>query len=97
MYFFSPIVLSPCAFIAGNYALLGRLSQHTGTGRYLIVRATLLTKLFVGSDIITFLIQATGGTMSISKNADSQKLGSNVSAIIIPGSRSGAAFSVCLS
>ncbi|KAF8303265.1 hypothetical protein DL93DRAFT_2090372 [Clavulina sp. PMI_390] len=72
------ILLSPCAFIATEYSLLGRQALLTGTDEFLIVKASLLAKLFVGSDVATFLIQAGGGSMSISKNASTQKLGANL-------------------
>lgn len=47
----------PCAFIAANYVLLGRLARHIGAGQYLLVNPRRITLVFVSSDIITFLIQ----------------------------------------
>jgi len=72
------IVLSPCAFIASNYTLLGRLTRHTMTGRYVLVRPNRLTILFVSSDITTFLIQAAGGSMSVSTKSSTVKLGNTL-------------------
>ncbi|KAF9219844.1 hypothetical protein BS17DRAFT_760233 [Gyrodon lividus] len=60
------IVLSPCAFIAANYVLLGRLSSHLSCTEHLLLPVRLLTPVFVSSDITTFLIQAVGGGMSVS-------------------------------
>ncbi|QRW20977.1 RTA1-like protein [Rhizoctonia solani] len=57
------VVLSPCAFIATVYMLLGRLALHLDADEYLLVKARIITKLFLTSDIITLLIQATGGAM----------------------------------
>ncbi|CAE6476371.1 unnamed protein product [Rhizoctonia solani] len=57
-------VLSPCAFIAAVYMLLGRLALHLDADEYLLVKARTITKLFLSSDIITLLIQASGGGMS---------------------------------
>lgn len=62
------VVLSPCAFIAANYVLLGRLARHLDCVPFLIVPAHLLTRIFVTSDVITFLIQASGGGVSAAAN-----------------------------
>ncbi|QRW20979.1 RTA1-like protein [Rhizoctonia solani] len=44
-------VLSPCAFIATVYMLLGRLALHLDADEYLLVKARIITKLFLTSDI----------------------------------------------
>jgi len=62
------IVLSPCAFIAAEYVLLGRLAKHLRGDQYLLISSRRITIVFVSSDITTFLIQAIGGSMSISAN-----------------------------
>ncbi|KJA30219.1 hypothetical protein HYPSUDRAFT_125712 [Hypholoma sublateritium FD-334 SS-4] len=62
------VVLSPCAFIAADYVLLGRISKHLGADEYLLVPSRRITIVFVASDITTFLIQAVGGAMSASAN-----------------------------
>jgi hypothetical protein len=62
------VVLSPCAFIAATYVLLGRLAVHLQCGRYLPISTRRITIVFVSSDVITFLIQATGGAMTASAN-----------------------------
>jgi hypothetical protein len=51
------VVLSPCAFIAANYVLLGRLARHLDCSQYLLVPARRITIVFISSDISTFLIQ----------------------------------------
>ena len=51
------IVLAPCAFIAANYVLLGRLASHLDCSKYLLVPARRITLIFIASDISTFLIQ----------------------------------------
>ncbi|KAJ1305434.1 hypothetical protein OPQ81_000444 [Rhizoctonia solani] len=61
-------VLSPCAFIATVYMLLGRLALHLNADEFLLVKASIITKLFLTSDIVTLLIQATGGGMSVMEN-----------------------------
>jgi len=65
-YFF--VTLSPCAFIASNYVLLGRLARYLGSGKHLLIPASRITITFVISDVTTFLIQATGGAVSVSAN-----------------------------
>ncbi|KAH9482709.1 Protein RTA1 [Psilocybe cubensis] len=62
------VVLSPCAFIAADYVLLGRLAKHLNADKHLLVPSRRITIAYVGSDITTFLIQAIGGAMSASAN-----------------------------
>ncbi|KAJ3778809.1 RTA1-like protein [Lentinula raphanica] len=62
------VVLSPCAFIAAEYVLLGRLARYLRCDNYLLVTPRRITLTFISSDITTFLIQAIGGAMSISAN-----------------------------
>ncbi|ELU42426.1 RTA1 domain-containing protein [Rhizoctonia solani AG-1 IA] len=42
-------VLSPCAFIATVYMLLGRLALHLDADEYLLVKARIITKLFLAA------------------------------------------------
>ncbi|KAG8871771.1 hypothetical protein FRB98_000494, partial [Tulasnella sp. 332] len=62
MYMF--VILSPCAFIATTYMLLGRLTREVRMGHYLLIKPTKLTKYFVISDCSTFFIQASGGGLA---------------------------------
>ncbi|KDN35312.1 hypothetical protein RSAG8_11698, partial [Rhizoctonia solani AG-8 WAC10335] len=59
-------VLSPCAFIATVYMLLGRLAIHLDADEYLLIKSRLITKIFVTSNIVTLMIQASGGSMAAS-------------------------------
>ncbi|KAF8076467.1 RTA1-like protein [Lyophyllum atratum] len=68
------VVLSPCAFIAADYVLLGRLASHLASAEYLLVSPRKITIVFVSSDITTFLIQAVGGSLSVSANAPARAL-----------------------
>ncbi|KAF8960755.1 RTA1-like protein [Flammula alnicola] len=55
------IILSPCAFIAADYVLLGRLARYllgVDADKYLLVPSRRLTVVYVVSDVVTFLIQA---------------------------------------
>ncbi|KAF8317734.1 RTA1-like protein [Clavulina sp. PMI_390] len=72
------VVLSPCAFIAANYMMLARLARQIKQAHYLLVGANVLTRVFVCSDVTTFLIQAAGGGISTGKSQKSVNLGSNL-------------------
>ncbi|KAG8885639.1 hypothetical protein FRB98_001732 [Tulasnella sp. 332] len=63
------IVLSPCAFIATVYILLGRLAGELRMGQYLFIGPTKLAKYFVVSDLSTFLIQGNGAGLLPSRSA----------------------------
>ncbi|KAJ7498736.1 RTA1-like protein [Mycena latifolia] len=62
------VVLSPCAFIAAEYVLLGRVARYLNCDKYLMVSPRRITIVFISSDLTTFLIQAAGGSVSISSN-----------------------------
>lgn len=64
-----PTTLQPCFFLANNYVLLSHLALALGedvSSRCLLIRRTLLVKIFLGADIITFIIQGGAGGMSAS-------------------------------
>ncbi|KAF7292330.1 RTA1-domain-containing protein [Mycena chlorophos] len=65
------VVLSPCAFIASEYVLLGRLARYLRCDSLLLVPPRRITIVFISSDITTFLIQAAGGSVSIASNTPS--------------------------
>lgn len=62
------VLLAPCAFLALEYMLLGRLALYLGpetvAKHCLVFRASRIAKFFVTMDVVTFLIQAAGGGMS---------------------------------
>ncbi|KZV87507.1 RTA1-domain-containing protein [Exidia glandulosa HHB12029] len=59
------IVLAPCTFIAATYVLLGRLAHYLSADKLLLIRPSLVSVVFVTADIVTFLIQALGGSMVV--------------------------------
>ena len=69
-------VLSPCGFIATVYMLLGRLAVQLDAEEFLLIKPRIVTKLFVTSDIVTLLIQASGGSMSSMKSLN--KIGTKI-------------------
>ncbi|KAJ7289714.1 RTA1 like protein-domain-containing protein [Mycena rebaudengoi] len=78
------ILLSPCAFLATDYVLLARLAatfDEQVTKRCLLVRQTRIVKFFVWSDVITFLLQAAGGSLTIGKNKKMADLGNTLAII----------------
>ncbi|KAJ8086698.1 hypothetical protein PM082_005521 [Marasmius tenuissimus] len=72
------VVLSPCAFIAATYVLLGRLASHLSCDRHLLVSPRRVTIIFVASDVITFLIQAAGGGTTTANDLDLIRIGSKI-------------------
>ncbi|KAJ3485777.1 hypothetical protein NLI96_g4729 [Meripilus lineatus] len=72
------VVLSPCGFIAAEYVLLGRLSTWLKADEYLLIPPKRITPVFVASDVITFLIQAAGGSVSVSNNPSTALAGSRI-------------------
>ncbi|KAJ7591041.1 RTA1-like protein [Mycena floridula] len=72
------VVLSPCAFIAANYVVLGRLAIHLQSEEFLLVSPRRITVIFVSSDIVTFLIQAAGGSLTISNDQNMRTIGSHL-------------------
>ncbi|KAE9395557.1 RTA1-domain-containing protein [Gymnopus androsaceus JB14] len=78
------ILLSPCAFLATDYILLSRLANSLGrtvADNCLLLPSTRITKIFVWSDVITFLIQAVGGALSTSGKSSSVKVGEKVALV----------------
>lgn len=51
------VTLSPCGFIAAAYVLLGRLSRSVDGGSHVLIPPQKITKIFVLSDVATFLTQ----------------------------------------
>ncbi|ESK96060.1 integral to membrane protein [Moniliophthora roreri MCA 2997] len=68
------VTLSPCAFIAAEYVLLGRFARYLGCDHHLLVSPRRITLSFIISDVSTFLIQAAGGASSVSANDDRMRL-----------------------
>ncbi|KAI0762726.1 RTA-like protein [Fomes fomentarius] len=72
------IVLSPCAFIASEYMLMGRLARYIDSNAHLLIPPKRITVVFVASDITTFLIQATGAGIAITKDPILSKKGERI-------------------
>ncbi|CAI9630388.1 hypothetical protein GT037_006204 [Alternaria burnsii] len=73
------ILLAPILFAASIYMILGRLIRRTDSAEYSLIRVNWLTKIFVGGDILCFLIQAGGAGMLVSaSDKDGFKRGENI-------------------
>ena len=69
----------PCAFLAADYILLGRIVSHlNGDSHLKPVKPSKVTLFFVLSDVATFLIQAAGGGLSISDNRKTSDAGQKI-------------------
>jgi len=73
-------LLAPALFAASIYMVLGRIILLTDGEKYSLVRRTWLTKIFVTSDVLTFLLQCGGGAIMAGNQTDPDKikLGQNI-------------------
>lgn len=71
------LLLGPALYAATIYMILGRLILLTGGERYSLVRRTWLTKIFVGGDVISFMMQGAGGGI-MSSGASGMKTGEKI-------------------
>lgn len=71
------ILLPPALFAATIYMCLGRIILLVGGSHLSIIKPQLLTRIFVGGDVFSFLIQggSSGLTVMASKNPTLGKLG----------------------
>ncbi|WRT64240.1 uncharacterized protein IL334_001171 [Kwoniella shivajii] len=70
------VVLSPCAYLAALYILFGKISQHLDGGRYLRpIKPGKVAKIFVWSDVITFMLQGNASGLLPSKSSIVAKIG----------------------
>jgi hypothetical protein len=67
------LLLGPALFAASIYMILGRIILLTGGEKYSVVRRTWLTKIFVGGDVLCFLMQGAGGGIMSSADGDHDK------------------------
>ena len=51
------LVCSPAAFLAFNYIVYGRLIQENVGAKYSLIRPSIVARVFVISDVVTFLVQ----------------------------------------
>ncbi|CAN9376587.1 unnamed protein product [Alternaria alternata] len=63
------ILLAPILFAATIYMFMGRLVLASGHTKASIIRPTWLTKIFLGGDILCFLVQAAGASFLVKTDA----------------------------
>ncbi|PSN66737.1 RTA1-domain-containing protein [Corynespora cassiicola Philippines] len=77
------ILLAPILFAASVYMFLSRIIRASGQPSYAMIRPNWLTKIFVGGDILCFLMQGIGG--SIMASGDSKSSSDMGKTIILAG------------
>jgi RTA1 like protein len=78
-------VLAPIFFLAMNYVIFGRLLRSTialddvvSGGKFSSLNPRRITIIFLGSDIASFLIQATGSGLAASNDNSTTRIGLNI-------------------
>ncbi|KAI0666099.1 RTA1 like protein-domain-containing protein [Trametes maxima] len=64
-WFFLLTTLSPCAFIAAEYVILGRLARHLQASQHLAISPRKVANVFIFSDVVTFAMQGAGTGIEI--------------------------------
>ena len=77
------ILLAPILFAASVYMFLSRIVRATGGAVNSMVRPKWLTRIFVGGDVLCFLVQAVGG--AILAGSDSKRGSDLGKAVILTG------------
>jgi len=72
------IVLSPAAFLAFNYILFGMFIARCVGPEHSLIPAEKFGRVFVVSDVVTFLVQAGGGALEVSHNAATANTGAQI-------------------
>ncbi|KAK4445438.1 RTA-like protein [Podospora aff. communis PSN243] len=77
------ILLAPALYAASIYMILGRIMILLGAESYAFIKRSLLTKIFVAADVVSFVVQAIGGALISS--ADTTEEVDRGKAIIVVG------------
>ncbi|OAP63850.1 hypothetical protein AYL99_03077 [Fonsecaea erecta] len=72
------ILVAPALFAASIYMQLGRIIVLTDGTRLAILNPRWLTKIFVGGDVFSFLLQASGGGIMAGGTESSMNTGKNI-------------------
>ncbi|SGZ59000.1 CIC11C00000003827 [Sungouiella intermedia] len=76
------LLVSPALFAGSVYMVLGRVIVAVGAEGYSLIRLKWLTKIFVFGDILSFLLQGSGGSLMSQRQKGAQRVGK---AIVIIG------------
>ncbi|RXK37328.1 hypothetical protein M231_05394 [Tremella mesenterica] len=66
-------LLSPCAYLAQDYVILPRVASYLQSEDSLFLSSRKIVRIFVWSDVATFLTQAAGGSLELSDSDDPSK------------------------
>ncbi|KAF2719229.1 RTA1 domain protein [Polychaeton citri CBS 116435] len=72
------LLIAPALLAASIYMELGRIVLLVKGDQHLFIRRTWLTKIFVTGDVLSFLMQASGGGLMSSSDADTTNVGKSV-------------------
>jgi len=72
------LLIAPALYAASIYMILGRIITTIEADHHSMIRPNWLTKIFVAGDILSFLMQSTGGGMMAKRDKDSAKLGERI-------------------
>jgi hypothetical protein len=72
------LLVAPALFAASIYMELGRIVESCDGDKHLFVRRRWMTSIFVFGDVISFLMQGSGGGLMGSKNTSSRTLGERI-------------------
>lgn len=72
------LLVAPALFAASIYMMLGRIVLMLDAQRSLFIRRTWMTKIFVCGDVLSFLMQASGGGLMGTGNVDTINTGESV-------------------
>ncbi|KAJ7254408.1 RTA1 like protein-domain-containing protein [Mycena haematopus] len=78
------ILLSPCLFLATDYTILSHLAatfDKKVTQSCFLIRHSLIVRIFVWSDVTTFILQGTGGSLTTTNDSHLVNLGSTLTMI----------------
>ncbi|KAG8739637.1 hypothetical protein FRC10_005373 [Ceratobasidium sp. 414] len=68
------IIIAPAFLAANEYMIFGRIMAYVGS-EHGFIRPTIITKLFVGADVLTIFTQAAGGSMLNGNDMSSLRIG----------------------
>ncbi|KAJ4988411.1 RTA1 like protein [Stagonosporopsis vannaccii] len=72
------ILVAPALFAASIYIILGRIILMVDGERYSMIRQKWLTKTFVAGDVLSFLMQGSGGGIMAMGTLNSMELGEKI-------------------
>ncbi|KAK5168099.1 uncharacterized protein LTR77_006667 [Saxophila tyrrhenica] len=72
------LLLAPALFAASVYMHLGRVVMMSEGDHALFIRRTWMTKIFVGGDVLSFLMQCSGAGFLVSDDSDQISMGKNL-------------------